>query len=174
MRTNEEIDEASLKIVGLHAQFLPDGVYSCAIACGQIGFEHLPQHIEYNPEFLALSPDDQDCVLQHEKGHIVSMQDSRSVNAKLYVRQEQPHKYNKWYYLAECEADLYAAKQMGIGRVLRLFCKDMYFRNRAERRKRIRNLLKAWREYNEAGKQKAEDAEGLARRQCPLQESLCK
>jgi hypothetical protein len=139
MRSHEEINEASLRIVGTYACLMPKGRYTCAYATKD-------QCIEYNSEFAALSPDDQDCILYHEAGHVVALRDEGSVNTKMYGRKECPYRYSKLYYAAECEADLYAARQVGLNRLLQLYHSERLFdkRNKTERRKRIRNLLKAW------------------------------
>lgn len=141
MRTHEEINEVSLRIVETYACLLPEGRHLCA-------YNTKDQCIEYNNEFVVLSLDDQDCILYHEAGHKIALRDEGSVNARMYVRREVPYRYSKLYYAAECEADVYAAKQVGLKRLLGLFHSERLFdkRNKTERRKRIRNLLNAWEE----------------------------
>lgn len=141
MRTHEEINEASLRVVGTYACLLPQGEHTCA-------FDTKYRCIEYNPEFAKMSSDDQDCILYHEAGHAIALQYKDSANTRVYGNNAP--KRSKLYYAAECEADLYAAQQVGLKKLLTLFHSEKLFNksNKTERRKRIRNLLKAWENKN--------------------------
>src|SRR5271157_6010359 len=110
MRTHEEINLASLKIVGTYACFIPGARYICCV-------NNDDMCIEYREEFAEFSDEDQDTILYHEAGHIVAKSDEKSVNARLYTGKAWPYRYSKLYDMAECEADLYAAQQIGLTRL---------------------------------------------------------
>ena len=146
MFTTYDVEHLSQQIVGIPSKYIQDGVDICAVEDADSSKK---RHIIYNLDFIELSKQDQETILYHEKGHIVAIQDRKSANYKLYVSDKIPYKYAKLYRAAEAEADLYAAKHVGIDKVMELYCSNRLFTNadRSERRTRIRNLRSAWAEY---------------------------
>ena len=142
MRTKEQVVELSQKVLGLNAHFVEQDIGCFAI----VGHLHRPDYAMFDKSFLEITDEEQEIVLQHELGHIVSTQRMLPGHKALDYCRQFPD-YPLWYNYesvsaqAETEADLYAANKVGLKKILRLMNKAMKHQDRKVRR---RNLKAAW------------------------------
>ena len=104
-----------------------------------------PSCAEVDDKFLEIDDEQRRFVLFHEKGHLIAytqrlkghMVSLRYLDAGIELPDDL-------YYMRECEADLYAAQQVGIKNAIKILA--FTIPSEKERRERMRCLIDAWKQ----------------------------
>ena len=148
MRTKEQVVELSQKVLGLNAHFVEEDIGCFAV----VGHLDTPEYAIFDKSFLDITDEEQEIVLQHELGHIVSTQKQLPGHSALaYYRHFPDYPLLAGYEIAraqsETEADLYAANKVGLKKLLRVMDKAM---RRQDREVRQRDLKRAWKKQHKS------------------------
>lgn len=144
MRTEKQIVKAANKITGCRVV----GKVEDGNVCGIWNVCCDARCLHYDSTFIQLSATDQDTILYHEVGHLEALKDPNSANTKLYGPNVRPDVWcssnaNDLAFAAECEADLWAAKQVGVERMLRILHNPKCIMPERQQT-RVGNLMKVW------------------------------
>ena len=140
-RTEKQIIAVVRDVLDIPAQY--DSYTDCFELLFYDGADK-PSEAIFGEAFVELDAYAQDTILQHEKGHIVSTAQHLPAHEE-YDRlwDTELEVPDQVYYAHEAEADLYAAKQVGLDRVIKAIKQTLAWN---EKWKRAANLLRLWNE----------------------------